>query len=473
MVPAAVILKRSKTVSIVLLAVATIVVALLLPTSGRRRQVVEPPAFAGDPCAMNISGRLASTHVMVGDHEEHLVVTLRAPSCGERSTRVPMSVSIVLDRSGSMAPNTIPVEDQPLTHAKRAAIALIDQLQPTDAFSLVTYAYVGQLDIPMGLATADAKANARRVIDAITDDGGTNISHGLELGTAQLASTPVSGVRRIVLISDGDANEGVKSVDGLARIAGGIAQNGMSISSIGLGLDYNEKIMTAIAAAGRGNYYFVEDTAQLADMFTAELQAAGKTVAADAELLLKPAPGVEVLEVFGYGAHADGTTWSVPVADLTAGETRKIVARVRVRTEERGSMDLATAALTYRPIDAAQRTVVQAVARAEVTRDMRVVRAGIDTTTVRLVQEAETARAIEEASVVYERDGYAAATKVLDSRMQAAQAAATAAGDAGVAEGSLKVADKVKRDFSAAPPSAAGGRRATKGAGADAYQLAR
>jgi len=476
MVPAAVTLKRSKTASIILVAVATIIAALwLAPRGAPRRSVVVGVQPPGDPCELAISSRLTSTHVMVGQHEEHLVVTLKAPSCGQNLVRPPMSIAVVLDRSGSMAPATVPTENQPLTHAKRAAIALIDQLEPTDAFSVITYSVDAEVVTAMMLATPDAKLAARRAVEAISADGGTNISAGLELGRGQLQSSPIAdGVRRVVLISDGDANEGVYSRDGLARIAANIAEGGTSITAVGLGLEYNEMIMTDIAAAGRGNYYFVEDTARLGEMFTAEISSAGKTVAADAELALDPASGVEMLEVFGYGAHLEGSAWLVPVADLAAGETRKIVVRVRVNADAGGAMDLATARLSYRPIDAHQRRTVTATARAEVTGDAKVVRAGLDTTTVQLVEEAETAQAIDQAAIVYQHEGYDGARKVLDARMAAARAAAADLGDDEIADKSIRAARQVKENFAAAPAaSGMGGLKATKGASKTAYDLAK
>jgi Ca-activated chloride channel homolog len=480
MVPAAVALKRSKTASIILLAVATIVAALfLVPRGPGRRSIadvpVSPPPPVGDPCEVSVSSRLTSTHVLVGRNDEHLVVSLRAPSCGQNQVRAPLSLAIVLDRSGSMQPPSIPVADQPLTHAKRAAIQLLDQLEPTDVFSVVSYHDDAQVETGMAYATPEAKLAARRAIEAIFDGQGTNISAALELGQAQLGKSPLrDGIRRMVLISDGDATMGVQTVDGLTRIAANIAAVGTSITAVGLGLSYDEATMTGISAAGRGNYYFVADSTELGAMFAAELASLGKTVIADAALAIEPAPGVEIVEVFSYGAKREGAQWIVPIADLAAGETRKIVARVRVTAEARGVMQLATSKLTYRPVDAHQMKSMVTTAQAEITGDATVVRAGLDVTAVRFAEEAETARAITEASTVYATEGYAGAQRVLDARAAAAQAKADALGDPSVAGSSMRAVDTVSRDFAAAPAATgAGGSKAAKGASSTAYELAK
>lgn len=475
MVPAAISFQRAKTTSIIVLAIATIVAAIwLVPRRARTADVplssgqrfAQPPPDT-DPCALTMTSRLTSTAVMQGERDDHLVVSLRAPSCGTNSVRPPMSIAIVLDRSSSMAPETIATEDQPLTHAKRAVMELVDRLEPTDAFSIVVYAEDAQVLTVMRYATPDAKLEARRAVAQVKGLDGTNIGAGLELGDAEVQRSPVrDGIRRIELVSDGNANAGTYDQDGLSRIAATIAQGGTSITSVGLGLQYSAAKMTAIAAAGRGNYYFVEDSGQLAQIFSAELGSVGAIVAADAELELVPGDNLEIVEVFSYGAHQDGAAWIVPVADLAAGNTRKIVARVRVKTTRRGAVELATAHLVYRPVDAHQRRSVTAVARAQVTDDAQDVRAGIDTGTVQLVEEAETARAIDEASKAYAVGGRAAADKVLDGRMQQAQAHAQALGAPTAADSSVKAAEAVKHGFATSPAP-----RAVKAAGESAYNM--
>jgi Ca-activated chloride channel family protein len=469
MVPATVTIQRSKTASIIALAIATIVVAIwLVPRGTKRKSMGVPLAALHDPCAVVLSSRLTSTHVLVGHKDEHLAVTLRAPSCGQTLPRPPMTIAVVIDRSGSMM--GAPIED-----ARDAAHQLIDQLAPTDAFSIVTYSTGAELVAALARATDAAKRAAHRAIDAIDSDGGTNISAGLELAQQSInAGAAREGVRRLVLISDGQANEGTYDRAGLTRIAATTASSGISISTVGVGREFSEVTMTDLASAGRGNYYFVEDTARLAETFAAELGSAGKIVAADAELAITPAAGIEILEVYGYGAHLDGSTWFVPVADLAAGETRKIVARVRVRAEARGTLELATARLAYRPIDAHRLREVVATARAEVTGDVQLVRAGIDTGTVRLIEEAQTAKAIDEANMVYLREGYDGARAVLDTRMREVEARAADLGDGSIADKSVQAAELVKRNFAAAP-SAAGpaGSVARKANYKAAFDLAR
>ena len=99
------------------------------------------------------------------------------------------------------------------------------------------------------------------------------------------------GIRRIVLISDGQANHGLYDRDELAQLAGETAARGVSISTVGVGLDFDEQTMLRLAEVGRGNYYFVEDTGALAAMFDRELSGLAETVAPTCGSRWRPGPG--------------------------------------------------------------------------------------------------------------------------------------------------------------------------------------
>src|SRR5690606_24631976 len=126
------------------------------------------------------------------------------------------------------------------------------------------------------------KASAREAIDRIWDDGNTCISCGIERAAGELAGSPVhEGLRRIVLISDGQANAGLWDRNDLVGLATETAARGISISAVGVGLDFDEVTMTRLADVGHGHYYFVEDAARLGQMFERELGGLAETVAAD------------------------------------------------------------------------------------------------------------------------------------------------------------------------------------------------
>ena len=430
---------------------ATLIAALLLAPGGRpMTSTCALPTTGGI-----LSARLASAQVMPG--EQHLAVTIRMPNVATQ-TRPPLSLAIVIDRSGSM-------EGEPLMNAKAAAARLVDQLAPGDAFTVITYSSSDEIVMPMSRATPENKATARGKIMMIWDDGNTCISCGIERGASQLMETPVrGGVRRMVLISDGQANTGLYDRGELAQLATETAARGMSISTVGVGLDFDEVTMQNLADVGHGNYYFVEDTAKLADMFARELSGLSTTVAADARLIVDPAPGVFIEEAYGYQVLRQGSRVVVSLADLRADKPVTVVFRTTLPAAL-GARDVANLELHWRRVSDGGNESATAHLSSVVTTDEGAVTASIDVNATTAIEQARTARVLEDATTIYERDGYEAAQRVLDRHRNAVRANKNISAPAATAI-ETKTNDAIV-NFGKASPA-----KAKKAARADAYELA-
>jgi Ca-activated chloride channel homolog len=208
-------------------------------------------------------------------------------------SRAPLSVHIVLDTSGSMNGGAI-------GDARKAAEAVVSKLAPSDDFSMVTFsdqAHVLVADGPIGPRKADTIAR----IEAVTADGGTNISSGLDMGYAQAhgAGIPADAVRIVMLLSDGHANGGDTSPQGLAQRAATAFQDGIQTSSFGLGGDFDAALMSRIADRGAGGYYYLADSSQIAPALSREIDARLQPVATAVELRVRLRPDVAATRVYG------------------------------------------------------------------------------------------------------------------------------------------------------------------------------
>jgi len=442
---------RARTSLAIGAASATVIAALLL-TPGASQEATECVQAEGGI----ITARLASGQVLAG--EQNIAVTIQMPGA-TASVRPPLSLAVVIDRSGSM-------EGEPLGNAKAAAARLVDQLGDDDAFTIVTYSSSDETVMPMSRATASNKAAAREAIMRIWDDGNTCISCGMQRGASELAMTPVkSGVRRMVLISDGQANTGLYDRNELAQLAVETSARGISISTVGVGLDFDEVTMMRLADVGHGNYYFVEDTNKLADMFARELSGLATTVAADARLVIEPMPGVSIEEAYGYQALQQGGQTVIPLADLRAGETRKVVLHATLAGSP-GRFDVAHFRLNWRRVSDGMQDSAQTQLATLVTTDASAVARTIDRTASNAIEQARTARVLEEATTIYERDGYEAAQRVLSRHITETRSNKNI--DAPAAQAIEQASSDAIVNFSKAPPA-----KATKAARASAYEMAR
>ncbi|MBK7861699.1 MAG: VWA domain-containing protein [Archangiaceae bacterium] len=299
-----------------------------------------PQAFANDG-SIKMTARLSHPYVGSGRSEAFVTVDLNGVEVPGQS-RTPVNLALVIDRSGSMS-------GFKLQQAKMAALQLVSQLKATDRLAIVHYG--GDVKSMNGVfCTEENKRSLIRYIDNIWDEGGTNIGAGLTTGRdLLLASMSDFKVNRLVLISDGQPTEGLQDSGSLLELTRAIRGAGISVTSIGVGTDFNEDLMQGIAASGGGAYAFLQDAAQLSTIFQKDLNQAGTQVAHDVLLSFKLPEGVELDEVLGYRSGVtDRRQVTVSLPDFSAGQFERLVARVTITAPAAGlAFDVAGLSLDY------------------------------------------------------------------------------------------------------------------------------
>jgi Ca-activated chloride channel family protein len=186
---------------------------------------------------------------------------LRLP---RRELRPPVNLAIVIDKSGSMAGDKI-------AKARQAALEAVRRLAPDDIVSLV--AYFDQVHTLVPAMRVGDGEHLEMCIRGISAGGGTALFGGVTQGASEVRKHLDDGryVNRVILLSDGMANVGPSSPDELGRLGTSLMKEGISVTTIGLGLGFNEDLMTRLAQRSDGNTYFVEESADLPRIFAAEL----------------------------------------------------------------------------------------------------------------------------------------------------------------------------------------------------------
>jgi len=228
----------------------------------------------------------------------------------------PVAMALVLDVSGSMT-------GEKIEQARQSVLSMIEQMRDTDQIALVTYSDSARVVQPLA-TVRDVRAQLRVTVPTIQIEGGTNIPSGLVLGAQALSDAPESMVRRVVLMSDGRDGSG-QDLERVAQEVRTRADRGVTLSSLGVGSDYDERYMSRLADAGRGNYEFLRDGAQLRAFLGRELQQATRTTVERAVAEVHLPAGWRLTRA--YGAEAVGTSGTVrlPIGALAAGEERRLV----------------------------------------------------------------------------------------------------------------------------------------------------
>jgi Ca-activated chloride channel family protein len=274
------------------------------------------------------------------DTEVTLKLSLEGLEC-KSERRTPVNLAIVLDRSGSM-------RGAKLEKARQAAGIVLEQLGRNDVFSLVTYHTRAAVLIPPQHVRNAARLN--RKIESIHSGGSTALYAGVKLGARQLKEFfDEENINRVILLSDGLANVGPRTPDALAKLGTRLANDGIHVSTIGLGDDYNEDLMVALAEASAANYYYVKDAEKLPGIFEEELGYIRNILARNIEIVIDLPEDVVGIEVLGHPEiKFRGNRAAITLSELYALQTRDFL--VRCRITESGDRDLKVAAiqLAYR-----------------------------------------------------------------------------------------------------------------------------
>lgn len=237
--------------------------------------------------------------------------------------RIPLNISLVIDRSGSMAGDKI-------RNAKKAAKNVIEQLNEDDYVSIVIYD--GSVDVLQETIHPYNKQSIKNKIDNIYERGGTNLMGGAMKGYELVKRKYRNGyVNRVLLLSDGLANEGITDPRQIERIVRKYNnEDGISISTFGVGADYNEDLMTAMAEAGTGNYYYIKDAAYIASILNRELSGYSQLTAQNVTLKIKIPDYVTIEKVYGAKYDQVGRNIIVNMRDIFANETKGLLLKYRI-----------------------------------------------------------------------------------------------------------------------------------------------
>ncbi len=207
---------------------------------------------------------------LLAGHENQLdlLVRVQAPDAPAVAPRRPrLNLAFVIDRSGSMS-------GRPLDEAKRCVTRMVARMAPTDRAAVVVYDDQAQVLVPS--RTVESDLPFRAALRGVGSGGMTNLHGGWALGAAQVGDHLAPDVvTRVVLLSDGNANQGVVDTDTVARACAERSAAGVSTSTYGLGVDFNEDLMIKMARAGAGNGYYGESAEHLMEPYEREFALLG------------------------------------------------------------------------------------------------------------------------------------------------------------------------------------------------------
>jgi len=267
--------------------------------------------------------------------DRFLLLTLRTPPQVPPEHAAPggrpsFHFAAVMDVSGSMAGEKI---DQ----VKEALRRALDNLGEHDAFSLVTFSETPQVRQSPAPCTAALRKKMQALVDELSAGGLTALDGGLALGIEQ-ALREQRETNLVLLLSDGQANVGETDLEKIGVRAARARQQGLQVSTLGVGLDYNEALMVEIATQGGGRFYHILEAAQIPACLMQELGDASLMGAREVTIELDLPPGATVVALSAvFPVEQNGNTAHIQVGDIPLDTTLEIVLRLTFPSQPAGA----------------------------------------------------------------------------------------------------------------------------------------
>ena len=291
-----------------------------------------------DPGVVTLEGALANSYVPAGEASQVVARVRIATTPLNRGTRPPINLALVIDTSGSM-------EGEPIEDAREASLALLDLLAEGDRLSVVAFHSTTEVLLPSTELDDDNLDDLRERIARMQASGTTDLAGGLTVGLQEVVSHfDPQGINRLVLVGDGVPND----ESGIAALAQAAGERGIAITSLGLGLEFNESLMGQIAQLSGGRFHYVEESAEVASVFRDEVLTLERVFGRNAVVHLQPGPGVRIDSVVGQTIGEAGGGARVVLGDLSEGVSRDVIVRLTTDGHRDGaSVELLDVHLTF------------------------------------------------------------------------------------------------------------------------------
>ncbi len=277
--------------------------------------------------------------------KSHFELLIKAPALQKEANRKPLNLAIVIDRSGSMA-------GEKLDFVKKAVITFVKNLAPSDLLSIVTYD--NRVNVIRQSSNVKNKKDIFKLVNTITDGNTTNLSGGWETGFKQIREKRSDEyINRILLLTDGLANEGITNSKMLRKLGEQFYQEGVVTTTFGVGEDFDEQLLKQIADQSGGNFYFIANPDQIPQFFTEEIGELLSLVAQNLTLEIEFINGVEIKHIYTDYVKEKETKTSLKLKldDAYAEDQKAIIFELDFPVvHEVGEYEIAKVKLDYRQL---------------------------------------------------------------------------------------------------------------------------
>jgi Ca-activated chloride channel family protein len=357
----------------------------------RSEQTVRTAAPGAVPRALTLTAMSGNTYGQSADLTRELgLFEIRSVDDG-LDMRLPLNISLVIDRSASM-------QGGPLEAAKRACTEVVEMLEPQDILSVITFE--DRADVVMPARRVINKALVKDYISRIHAGNGTNLYEGLMTAFQQVGSVKSENtLNRILLLTDGEPTAGTQDFAVITGLVSEQKGRGITVTTLGFGSDFNEELLVGIARRSGGNYYYLPRPELIPEAFHQELETLMRITARNLRLRLHLPRGVTIRQVYGQQPVYGNRTAEVSLIDVARGTGLMSLWELEISPRPAGTYRIARAELLYDDAGTGRPEKVSADLVMDFTTDRPLIDAGENSRVEQELGIARAARALDKTAM--------------------------------------------------------------------------
>jgi Ca-activated chloride channel family protein len=276
--------------------------------------------------AITLRSTLSHQYLLTGVEEQAFYVLLDVtPATDLPASRLPLNLCLVLDRSTSM-------QGMRLQQVKEGTRQIVDRLNEDDALAVVVFSDRAEVILP-SQKNVD-KAMAKSIASTIQPSGGTEMLQGLTAGLKELErNRSPESVNHLILLTDGQTYGDEAECLAKAEWAG---LHQISLTTMGIGSDWNENLLDQMATASGGNSVYIDSPRKVVDVFKAAIRSLSSVVARELTMSINPMSGITLHEAFQVTPHIhrlDIQGGKTVLGPLGTGHGKTLLMEFRVGSE--------------------------------------------------------------------------------------------------------------------------------------------
>lgn len=248
-------------------------------------------------------------NMITGSNCTIVMLGMNTPVDPSEMERPPLDLALVIDTSGSM-------QGEPIQYVREGLVRMLDDIRPEDRISIV--AFSDGAEVLVEAAGGDDIEQIQDAIDRLVANGQTNIYDGLRVGYDLVAASAEEGRQtRVVLLSDGEATAGIVSTSKIVAMSAGYNDIGHSLTTIGVGSEFDPVLMRELSESGGGSFYYLEDPSAVQEVFEQEVTTFLVPLARDLQIDVDIEAGWSLRAMYGTKLfEVDGNNGSIEIPSV-------------------------------------------------------------------------------------------------------------------------------------------------------------